>query len=276
MRPRAAPGAAPSGMTVVTLAERPDLSSDYDALSHAPWPEFMHHSSDDGRVWRSLNTRFAAFQVAILDPIGTLLAVGRTIPLVWTGTPDDLPENYQDILIRGARAADEGRTPNTVSALLASVSSDRRGQGMSRVLVSAMRDVAIRHGATALIAPVRPTWKERYPLTPIDRYVKWTVPASAPASDEVNREHTRTIDRGCPPFDPWLRTHWRLGAERIAVDPDHFVVRGSVADWESWTGMSFPETGPYIVPGALVPIHIDRERDTGLYEEPAVWMHHRL
>src|SRR5687767_14292412 len=110
-----------SEITIVTLAERPELAAAYDALSHAPWPEFMHHSSGDGGVWRSLNTRFAAFQVAILDSAGALLAVGRTIPLVWNGNPQDLPEDYQDILRRAARDSDERRTPNTVSALLASV-----------------------------------------------------------------------------------------------------------------------------------------------------------
>ena len=248
-----------SEVTVVTLAERPDLAAAFDALSHAPWPEFMHHSSGDGKVWRSLNTRFAPFQVALLDEAAALIAVGRTIPLVWDGTTGDLPEDYAAILARGGRDADEGRTPNTVSALLASVAAERRGQGISSLVVDAMRDVAARHGAAALIAPVRPSWKERYPLTPIERYVQWTLPGN-----------------GGAPFDPWLRVHWRLGAERIAVDPYHFVVHGSVAEWESWTGMTFPETGPYVVPGALVPVLIDRERDTGLYEEPAVWMRHPL
>jgi len=130
--------------------------------------------------------------------------------------------------------------------LLASVASGHRGAGISRVVVGAMRDVAIRRGATALIGPVRPTWKERYPLTPIERYARWTMPGSG-ASDEGNRDGAQTTDRGHPPFDPWLRTHWRLGANQIAVDPDHFVVRGSVSDWESWTNMTFPETGPYVV-----------------------------
>ena len=53
-------------------------------------------------------------------------------------------------------------------------------------------------------------------------------------------------------------------------------VEGSVSDWESWTGMRFPETGHYVVPGALVPVAIDVERDTGLYLEPNVWMVHTL
>jgi hypothetical protein len=38
--------------------------------------------------------------------------------------------------------------------------------------------------------------------------------------------------------------------------------------------MRFPESGEYIVPGALVPLCVDRERDEGVYVEPNVWMEH--
>jgi hypothetical protein len=38
--------------------------------------------------------------------------------------------------------------------------------------------------------------------------------------------------------------------------------------------MTFPETGAYVIPGALVPVEIDRERDEGIYVEPNVWMVH--
>ena len=39
--------------------------------------------------------------------------------------------------------------------------------------------------------------------------------------------------------------------------------------------MAFPESGvDYVVPAALVPVRIDRERDLGRYEEPNVWMRH--
>ena len=38
--------------------------------------------------------------------------------------------------------------------------------------------------------------------------------------------------------------------------------------------MKFPQTGDYVVPGALVPVQIDRERDQGIYVEPNVWMVH--
>jgi hypothetical protein len=35
-----------------------------------------------------------------------------------------------------------------------------------------------------------------------------------------------------------------------------------------------PETGSYPVPGALVPVEIDREGDMGVYVEPNYWMVH--
>jgi hypothetical protein len=55
---------------------------------------------------------------------------------------------------------------------------------------------------------VRPTLKERYPLTPIARYLSWRRPDGT---------H----------LDPWLRTHERLGADIVKVAPDSVVVRGA-------------------------------------------------
>jgi hypothetical protein len=52
------------------------------------------------------------------------------------------------------------------------------------------------------------------------------------------------------------------------------TVEGSVAEWECWTQMAFPESGAYVLPQALVPIEIDRERDRATYVEPNVWMFH--
>ncbi len=70
--------------------------------------------------------------------------------------------------------------------------------------------------------------------------------------------------------------HWRLGAEYLKLAPEALVVMGTVAEWEEWTAMSFPESGEYVVPGALQPITIDRERDTGRYLDPNVWMRHPI
>jgi hypothetical protein len=122
-------------------------------------------------------------------------------------------------------------------------------------MIGRMGEMGRSHGLDTLIAPVRPTLKDRYPLTPIETFIGWRRP-----DGEL--------------LDPWLRTHERLGAEIVKVAPRSMEIPGKVAEWEEWTKMVFPETGSYVVPGALVPVEIDRERDQGLYLEPNVWMAH--
>ncbi len=68
-------------------------------------------------------------------------------------------------------------------------------------------------------------------------------------------------------IDPWIRTHQRMGATILKPAPDSIVVTGTVAEWESWTGMPFPISGSYFVPGALNLVEVDRDRDTGSYHE---------
>ena len=118
-----------------------------------------------------------------------------------------------------------------------------------------MRALAEERGMHSLVAPVRPTLKSSYPLTPFDRYVGWK------------------WDDGTP-FDPWLRVHHRLGAEFMKIMPRALVVTSTIPEWERWTGMSFPESGAYVVPGALQPVQMDLERNEGRYEDPNVWMRH--
>ncbi|MCG8923543.1 hypothetical protein [Lentzea sp. CC55] len=49
---------------------------------------------------------------------------------------------------------------------------------------------------------------------------------------------------------------------------------GTVAQWERWTGMAFPRSSRYVVPGGLDLLAVDRERDQGLHEETNLWMRH--
>ncbi|HEY0496267.1 MAG TPA: hypothetical protein VGD48_11000 [Kutzneria sp.] len=75
--------------------------------------------------------------------------------------------------------------------------------------------------------------------------------------------------------DPWIRTHQRLGATILGPAPRSMVVTGTVAQWEKWTTMAFPQTGRHVVPSALDLVDINRERDKGVYEETNLWMRHR-
>lgn len=112
-------------------------------------------------------------------------------------------------------------------------------------------------GFRALVACVRPTEKHRYPLVPIEQYAAWTRPDGLP-------------------FDAWLRLHVRLGGRIVRAAPESMTTVGSVAEWESWTGLTLPERGAYVVPFATNPVEVDRARDRVVYHDANVWVVHDL
>ena len=242
-----------------TLAERPELEDEFEPFHAAGWPRFLRQRDElgVGEFWPQLYTTFRHFQFLLCDGADRVVGIGHTVPLVWDGTPAGLPDSIADILRNAVGARREGRRPTALSALAAITDSARRGQGLSSEVLKSMTALARQHGLTALVGPVRPTLKASYPLAPMERYVRWTRPDGAP-------------------LDPWIRVHWRLGAEIVRVIPRALVIAGTVAQWEDWTAMAFPDSGPYVVPGALQPVVIDRERDEGRYEDPNVWMHHPI
>ena len=238
---------------VFTLDQRPDLESPARSLD-AALPEFMHHDTVANRYWESLYSEFPGFQIVACKK-DEVMAAGNTIPVFWDSIVEGLPAGLDGVVERGFEDLKNERSPTVVSALLAVVPHTNRGRGLSRVLLNGMKAVAVEHGLGALIAPVRPTFKSQYPLTPLERYMRW------------EREDGL-------PFDPWLRVHRRLGAEFLNVAYRSMVIRGTVREWEEWTSMCFPESGSYVVPGALQPVVMDLEDDLGVYEEPNVWMRH--
>jgi len=76
-------------------------------------------------------------------------------------------------------------------------------------------------------------------------------------------------------IDPWLRTHWRLGAKVVAMAPASQTMTAAVAQWERWAGLLFPDSGDYIIPDGLSTLRVDKGRNQGTYIEPNVWMQHR-
>jgi hypothetical protein len=59
----------------------------------------------------------------------------------------------------------------------------------------------------------------------------------------------------------------------LKVTPEATVITGTMAEWEEWTSIRFPESSKYVVPGALQPVIIAREQDVGRYEDPASGSH---
>ena len=235
------------------LNNRGDYLQKLRRLSKASWPEFLLHG--DMPSWDKIYTELADFVLLLIDADGELAAAGFTIPVFWNGTFDDLPETIEAIIVNGLTTDPYRR--NTLMAVAAVVDQRHQGKNLSREILKQMSRLAKSHGFKDLLVPVRPTWKVRYPLQSIENYANWRRPDGFL-------------------YDPWLRTHERLGAKVLTCVDNTLTVKGTIRDWQTWTGMIFPESGCYIVDGALEPVTIDVAADSGVYHDPNVWMRHRV
>jgi GNAT superfamily N-acetyltransferase len=232
-------------LALVTHAEHPELQGTLPEL----WPEFIGHDKVVATFWPRLYEVYPDFQLWVVDrDERRTIGYACTVPVHWDGTPS--PRGIDWALSNGVAGA-----PTTLCAIVAGLVPEYRGRGIADAVLRRMASIAAAHGLDGLIAPVRPTWKERYPLVPIERYLAWR--------------------RGDGQFyDPWLRTHERLGGELLGPALRSMTIAGSREEWQRWTDMVFPEDGDYVVPGALVPVRFKDEQ--GIYVEPNVWMRHEV
>ena len=238
-------------MKLYSQAERPELLERRDDLG-AAWDEFMYHDAVANAYWGRQYEAFPDLQLWLVDEDDRLVAECNAVAIPFG--PDELPDDGWDAALAQAF---EGRPAKAVSAIAITIGVDHRRKGLSKTMLDAMTEAVAARGLSDLVAPVRPSLKHRYPLTPIERFVEW------------RREDGQLLD-------PWLRVHESAGAALVGVASESMRISGTVAEWEDWTKLAFPESGTYVVPGALVPVEIDRERDVGVYVEPNVWMHHRV
>jgi hypothetical protein len=240
---------------VHTASERPDLW-ERGIPSASVWPEYNLHGDVLNRWWGHLDEDLPEFQFVLYDETrDEVVAEGHTGPLWWDGSDATLPEGIDSAIEQIFAQLRAGKPVNTLCALAAESPREGRARGLAEQLLKAMRSIAQRQGLKHLVATDRRSLKERYPLTAIERYARW------------RRDDGQL-------FDPWMRIHERLGA-RVAIPlPRSLQITGTVGEWETWTGMAFPESGDYVFPEGLAPVHIDRPTDRGSYWEPNVWMVH--
>lgn len=199
---------------------------------------------------------FTGLDLMLVDADGVPVAAGWGVPLRWDGRADALPSGYTDALVRAVEVHEQGVEPDTLVICGAIVTPSLKGQGLAGRMLTALREAGHDAGLSRVVAPVRPTTKARYPLTPIESFMHW-------------RRQDGTA------LDPWIRTHERLGARILAPAPVSQTMTGTVAEWEGWTDLALPESGDYVIPDGLSVLRVDRDADVGLYREPNVWMRHR-
>lgn len=244
-------------VTIATFEQRPDLAS-RGIPSSEIWPEYNLHGDVLDVLWPRLEADLPHTQLVFYEPeTDELVAEAHAVPCWWDGTIGGLSEGIDATMVDAFERFDANRRTNALCALAAEVRPTNRGRGLARTILLALRALAGHYDLEYLLAPVRPSWKERYPITPIERYVTWR-------NDDGE------------PFDPWMRVHHRLGARLGPALPHSLRITAPVGRWEKWTSMVFPETGRYVFPRGLAPLDVDRDRDLGTYWEPNVWMMHDL
>lgn len=226
-------------------------------LNSTAWPEFMLHDAVANENWHHLLDSFPDYQLALYDPENDrVAAMANSIPLRWDDSLENLPDGGWDWAFEEAvRQHLQGIAPNHHCAIQVAIHPDYQSRRLSMPMVKKVRSVTKARGLQALIIPVRPSEKSKYPLSSLEEYVTW--------QNEVGL-----------PFDAWLRVHAKLGGRIVKVCHRSKTVRGSRTEWEAWTGMKFPRSGRYVIPDALSPVEMDIEKDEGVYIEPNVWMVH--
>ncbi|RJT96588.1 hypothetical protein D6T65_15760 [Arthrobacter frigidicola] len=184
------------------------------------------------------------------------MATGWAVPVHWDRTRADLPAGFTGTLVRALENLDANAAPNTLVICAAQIHPGHQRTGLAAQVLIAFIDLAPKHGLESVIVPLRPTLKHRYPLTPIGSYAGWT----------------RTDGQ---PLDPWLRTHLRMGAKVLCPIEVSQTMTGTIPEWETWTGLAFPESGTYVIDGGLFTLGINTRLDLGVYTEPGIWLQHR-
>lgn len=245
--------------TITTLADRPEHIGRIYEVSKADTPEFLFADLTCNALLPRVPETFPETCIVATDADGRLVGRGRSVPLSFGRRGrEHLPScGANQMLVWSFADHAAGVEPDVACAMEISVDPDLRGEKLSYAILGHMREAVAARGLKALLCPVRPTAKHVDPTMAIEDYI------------------AVSQDDGLP-VDPWLRVHVRMGGHISGVAPSSSVIAGSLADWRRWTGLPFDRSGPVEVPGALVPVTCDVDRDMAVYVEPNVWVTHDL
>jgi hypothetical protein len=153
-------------LTMHTAAERPDLW-ERGIESADVWPEYNLHGDVLNQWWGLLDVELPELQFVLHDDeTDMVVAEGHTGAFAWDGDDATLPPGIDPALETIFRERRAGAAVNTLCALAAESPRGGRRRGLAVEILGAMRMLAERQGLRHLVAPVRPSWKERYPVTP--------------------------------------------------------------------------------------------------------------
>ena len=226
-------------------------------LTKSLWPEIMMHDPVANKYGSSRFELFPEFQISLVFD-DEIVGIANSIPFYWYDELDNLPDKGWDWALKtGVENYKKGIKSNALTGLQIAVKKEFQGKGFSTIIVKELIRIAKQNNLSFLAIPVRPSLKSKYPLTSIDEYITWK------------------LEDGLP-FDPWLRVHVKCGGKIIKPCHKAMYIPGTVKEWEEWTGLTFFQSGKYIVEGALNPVLINKDKNLGEYIEPNVWVVHEI
>lgn len=244
-------------LSIISCAEKPELYPEADRLAGECWPEFMLHDPIANRYFNEFVETFPDHQFFLMDKGGDLVGLVNSVPFSLPEGPDGLSrEGWDWAVVKSLADYKAGRKPDTLCGLQICLDPRQRGGGLSGQAVAYLRQFRKERGYQKLVVPVRPNEKHLYPSLPMEDYL------------------LMIRDDGLPK-DPWLRVHVRQGGEIGRICDHSMKIEGTLAEWETWTGVRFSGEGPHYVPGALCPVDVDWGRKLCVYTEPNVWVVHR-
>jgi hypothetical protein len=238
---------------IVNFKERPDLYDSQEKICGKAFPTFLYYTEIAANTWDKMIEYYKDYQLLFLHD-ESIVCVFNCMPMNHDFSDEELPENaFEWGMEKGLKDFEDGKEINAALGVQIIIPEEYQGKGISSLVVAEIKNMCVKMGIRKLIIPIRPTLKSRYPINDMEHYIYWK------------------NENGLP-FDPWIRVHVKQKGKIIGTCTNAVEIKGTVEKWEKWTNMKFPESGMYVVEGALCPVMIDRENNLGAYIEPNVWV----
>lgn len=217
------------------------------------WDPVIIHSAIQKKYWNKVKDYFPQYQWYLLNQQDEVIGLANTVPINFNDPLIELPDRGWDWMVDLAiQQHEDSVIPNTVGGLQIVIFKEYRNQGYSKKMLQHLKMIFKESDLDEFILPIRPILKENHPEISMEEYLDWLI-------DDL-------------PYDPWIRLHFREGAELVKVCNNSMEVTGSKIEWMDWTGISINGDGAYAVPGGLTPIQYNESSDVGTYREPNIWV----
>lgn len=234
----------------------PELKHQYKILAHEGFPPIIRASKIVKSCWSSVEKYFPKYQRFLIRDSNTMIGLISTLPFYWDKPLNQLSDDGWDWLIgKGIQDFENNILPNYLGGLQIIISKPYQGKGYSKKFIAEGKRLMHQNNLKYFAIPIRPTFKHKFPTMKMVDYIEYKI------DNKI--------------YDPWIRTHLQSNAHVIRICSNSMFVQGDIPFWEKLIGGGeISASGSYNVEGALNPIQIDLESNSGEYREENIWIYY--